>query len=275
MERLLAELRKKISDNKIELPLLPEVAQKVISMTSDESSNAAQLSALIHKDQALAGNVLRITNSATYGGTTKIVSLQQAVSRLGFKLLREITLAASVQNSVFNVPGKAELVSLLWSHSLATSAYAKEIAKTRRKNIESAYICGLLHTIGKPVVLKYMTQIAKDLKLNPNNETILKILEQEHHQLGIRMAKEWNLPDQVTVTIQNFENFENATNFEDEVQTTALAHMCADELLIPNKITPQEISNHKVVDALNLYPEDIENILDKKESVKELICSLG
>lgn len=275
MDELVNELRNRLNDSSIELPLLPEVAQKVISMTSDENCNAAELSNIIHKDQALASNVLRITNSASYAGNCKIVSLQQAVSRLGLNLLREITLAASVQNSVFNVPGKDNIISLLWAHSLASSAYAKEIAKSRRKNVESAYLCGLLHSIGKPVLLKILIETAKDLKVHLSDDEIIAIIDKEHHPLGLRMAKEWELPDQVEMTIKHFENFDDAENFEDEVMTICLAHMCSDELLIPDKISAEEISAHDVIDALNLYPEDIEAILEKREKIQELISSMG
>lgn len=275
MEQLVNELRNRVNDSSIELPLLPEVAQKVIAMTSDENCNAAELSTIIHNDQALASNVLRITNSASYAGNCKIVSLQQAVSRLGLNLLREITLAASVQNSVFNVPGKDSIISHLWAHSLASSAFAKEIAKSRRKNVESAYLCGLLHAIGKPVLLKLTTDIIKEFKLNVSDEQILDILDQEHHPLGMRMAKEWELPDQVSMTIQYYEDFDNSENFEDEVMTICLAHMCADELLVPEKISQEDISEHDVIDALNLYPEDVESIFEKKDKIKELISSMG
>lgn len=275
MDQLVNELRNRVNDSSIELPLLPEVAQKVIAMTSDENCNAAELSNIIHKDQALASNVLRITNSASYAGNFKIVSLQQAVSRLGLNLLREITLAASVQNSVFNVPGKESIISHLWAHSLASSAYAKEVAKSRRKNVESAYLCGLLHSIGKPVLLKILINTAKEMNIKVSDEEILDILEKEHHTLGIRMAKEWELPDQVEMTIKYFEDFDNTENFEDEVMTICLAHMCADEMLITDKISEEEISQHDVIDALNLYPEDIENIFSKKEKVQELISSMG
>ena len=274
MEQLINELRNKLSSSSIELPLLPEVAQKVIAMTSDENCNAAQLSNIIHQDQALAGNVLRITNSASYAGNCKIVSLQQAVSRLGLNLLREITLAASVQNSVFNVPGKASIIEHLWAHSLASSAYSKEVAKSRRKNVESAYLCGLLHSIGKPVLLKYLIQTAKEMNISLKDEEILEILNSEHHTIGTRMAREWELPDQVEMTIKYFEHFDDAENFEDEVMTVCLAHLCADELLLPEKMTSEEICQHDVIDALNLYPDDIETILSKREKVQELLSSM-
>ena len=274
MEQLIVELRDKLNNSSIELPLLPEVARKVINMTSNENCNAAQLSSIIHQDQALASNVLRITNSASYAGNCKIVSLQQAISRLGLKLLREIILAASVQESVFNVPGKDSVISFLWSHSLASSAFSKEIAKTRRKNVESAYLCGLLHTIGKPVVLKYLIEVSKKLKIFLSDEQILEILDREHHVTGVRMAKEWDLPDQVATSIKHFEDFEEAENFEDEVMTVALSHLCSDEMMIPEKITRTDICEHNVVEALNLYPEDIETILEKKEKIQELINSM-
>ena len=275
METLVQELKNKLQDGKLELPLLPEVAQKVIAMTSDENCNAAQLSAIIHNDQALASNVLRITNSASYAGNCKIVSLQQAVSRLGLRLLREITLAASVQNSVFNVAGRKDIVKYLWEHSLASSAYAKEIARTRRRNVESAYLCGLLHNIGKPVTLKYLSDIAKEMSVKPTDEEILQILADNHHIIGLRLAVEWDLPDQVAETIKHYESFDDCENFEDEVMTISLAHMCADELLTPETISISEICEHDVIDAMNLYPDDVEQIIEKKEKILELISSMG
>jgi putative nucleotidyltransferase with HDIG domain len=275
MDTLVQELRNRLNDSSLELPLLPEVAQKVIAMTSDENCNAAQLSAIIHRDQALASNVLRITNSANYAGNYKIVSLQQAISRLGLNLLREITLAASVQNSVFNVPGHEKTIKHLWEHSLGCSSFSKEIARSRRRNVESAYLCGLLHNIGKPLTLKHLHETTKKLSIRLTEEEIFKILAEEHHIVGSRMAIEWELPEQVSMTINYYERFDECENFEDEVMTVALAHMCTDELLSPDTITQEAISQHDVVDALNLYPDDVNAIFDKKEKILELISSMG
>ncbi|NQZ58420.1 MAG: HDOD domain-containing protein [Lentisphaeraceae bacterium] len=272
---LIEELNKRLTEEDIELPLLPEIAQKVILMASNENINATQLSDIIHKDQALAGNILRITNSANYAGNVKIVSLQQAIARLGINLLREIALAASVQNSVFNVPGQEKIIKHLWQHSLATSAFAKEIARHRRRNVESAYLCGLLHNIGKPIALRTLQDSLKKSPEKLSFKAVLEILKETHQSTGIRMATEWDLPEQVAETIKFSDNFENCENFEDEVCTVTLAHMCADELLIPASTSVEEICNHQVIDSLNLYPEEIEAIIEKKEKIKELIQSMS
>jgi len=274
-KKLLEELHKKLNDGSIELPLLPEVAQKVILMVSNENINAAKLSDIIHKDQALAGNILRITNSASYAGSMKIVSLQQAVARLGINLLREIALAASVQNSVFNVPGQEKIIHYLWEHSLATSAFSKEIARHRRRNVESAYLCGLLHNIGKPVVLKALHQLCKEMSIKLTDDETREILNNHHHLTGIRLATEWNLPEQVAASIKYYDNFDECDNFQDDVFTVTLAHMCSDELVTPELITPDEICNHAVIDSLNLYPDYVEEVLEKKDKIRELINSMG
>ena len=273
-ENIVEQLREKLSDSSIELPMLPEVAQKVIAMTSSEDCDASQLSSLIHRDQSLAGNILKITNSAAYAGNVKIVSLQQAISRLGINLLREIALAVSVQNSLFNVPGQEKIISYLWKHSLASSAFAKEIARSRRRNVESSYLCGLLHTIGKPIVLKNLHDICKEHKTRLTPEETLQILDDEHKIISMRLTTEWDLPEQVSKSIEFFDNFAECDNFEDEVYTVVLAHLCADDL-IDDCEDSQDLADHEIIDFLNLYPEDVEEILGKKEKVLELINSMG
>ncbi|MCH2204284.1 MAG: HDOD domain-containing protein [Lentisphaerales bacterium] len=274
-ENIIGQLREELTSGSIELPMLPEVAQKVIAMTSNEDCDASQLSNLIHRDQSLAGNILKITNSATYAGNIKIVSLQQAIARLGINRLREIALAVSVQNSLFNVPGQEKAVHYLWKHSLASSAYAKEIARSRRRNVESAYLCGLLHTIGKPIVLKSLHQICRKEKVEFTLEETLQILEEEHKAMSLRMAKEWDLPEQVIQTVEFFDHFQDCDNFEDEVYTVVLAHLCADDLTDVNALSEEELSEHDIIDLLNMYLEDLEEVLNKKEKILELISSMG
>lgn len=83
---------------------------------------------------------------------------------LGITLLSEIAFTASLKVGAFQIPGYEDDVKKLWRHSLATGAFAKEVARVKRMNVESAYLCGLLHEIGKPVVLRITTTIARDPK---------------------------------------------------------------------------------------------------------------
>ena len=138
-------LIERIRKGAIELPLLPQVASRILSMVYDPDAEAAKLAALIHQDQALAAHVIRIANSPAYMTRNPVVSLQHAVSMLGMNLMSELAFSASIKGSAFKVPGWDDEVKRLWQYSLASGAYAKEIARVRRFNVESAYLCGLLH----------------------------------------------------------------------------------------------------------------------------------
>ena len=72
-----------IEDERLNIPVLPTTATKVLSILRDQAVDASDLSKVIEKDQSLAGNIIRVCNSPVYGGRKNISSLQQAVARLG------------------------------------------------------------------------------------------------------------------------------------------------------------------------------------------------
>src|SRR5690606_25449766 len=127
-----------IHDRELELPMLPSTAAEVMSLCQLESTDAAKLSAVIHRDQTIAVNVLRVANSAAFAGQVGCASLQQAVSRLGMQLTAEIAMAVSVRGRLFESDKCRKLLRELWRHSVLSGFFAKEIARLRRRNVEIA-----------------------------------------------------------------------------------------------------------------------------------------
>src|SRR5215470_332766 len=97
-------LETRIASGTLELPILPHVASQVLAMSTSDVTNARSLAALLHHDQAIAAHVLRVANSFFYRPRMPLVSLQQAISRLGLASLREIVITVSMQSRIFNVP---------------------------------------------------------------------------------------------------------------------------------------------------------------------------
>ena len=208
LEQLLIE---RIQKGAIELPLLPQVASRILAMVYDPNAEAAKLAALIHQDQALAAHVIRIANSPAYMTRNPVVSLQHAVSMLGMNLMSELAFSASIKGSAFKVPGWDDEVKRLWQYSLASGAYAKEIARTRRFNVESAYLCGLLHGIGKPVVLQTLVALAKEQNCTLTKEWLHQLLEGYYIQVGLLVAEDWGLPPPVVESRDKKKNKEITT----------------------------------------------------------------
>jgi len=272
VERALIE---RIDKDRIDLPVLPQVAGKVMALANDPSADAARLSALIHQDQALAAHVLRIANSPAYMPRTPIASLQHAVAMLGMNQLSEIAVTISLKSGAVNIPGHEAEVRQLWRHALASGAYAKEIARMRRYNVESAYLCGLLHTVGKPVVLKTVTAIASEMHLSLESAAIVSLLDGYHSRVGSLIAHEWALPPQVATSIIYYGIYEQAPAHRQEAMMTSLADRLATYILEPDSFDDSTLREHGVFADLNFYPNDIDALLSLKAQVLNLVDTMA
>ncbi|MGH7181749.1 MAG: HDOD domain-containing protein [Nitrospiraceae bacterium] len=274
-EQVEQALVERIDKDRIDLPVLPQVAGKVMALANDPSADAARLSALIHQDQALAAHVLRIANSPAYMPRTPIASLQHAVAMLGVNQLSEIAVTVSLKSEAVKIPGHEADVRQLWRHALASGAYAKEIARTRRYNVESAYLCGLLHAVGKPVVLKTVTTIAAELHIPLEPGAVASLLDGYHSRVGSLIATEWALPPQVAEAITYYEAYEQASSHRQEAMMTCLADRLTTYILIPDSFDDSTLRDHHVFADLNLYPNDVDALLGIKEKILNLVDAMA
>jgi len=275
IEQLERSLVQKIEQGELELPLLPQVASQVMALTSDPAADASKLSSLIHQDQALAAHVLRIANSPAYMPRSPVVSLQHAVAMLGINLLSEIAFTASLKAGAFQVPGHEDEVKHLWRHSLASGAFAKEVARARRVNVESAFLCGLLHAIGKPVVLRTTSAIAQKQNI-PTDKPLLRMLMNGYHsRVGCLIADKWSLPKQVAEAIQYYSDYDHATSFRQECLLTCVADRLATHLLTPDDMPEDTLRDHPVFAELNLYPNDIDQLIACRDKVLAVVNAMN
>jgi HD-like signal output (HDOD) protein len=275
LERLEHILVARIEKGEMELPLLPQVASQVMAMTSDPSADAAKLSSLIHQDQALAAHVLRIANSPAYMPRSPVVSLQHAVAMLGINLLSEIAFTASLKTGAFQVPGHEDEVKYLWRHSLGSGAFGKEVARTRRVNVESAYLCGLLHAIGKPVVLRTVATIGREQKIPLDKPALHTLIEGYHGRVGGLIAEKWGLPKAVEEAILYYVDYDHASSFRQECMLTCVADRLATHLLTPEDMPEETLRDHPVFAELNLYPNDIDQLIAGKDKVMAMVNALN
>ncbi len=265
LSRVFARL---IADRKLELPPLPATAAEVMSLCQQEATDAAKLSAVIHRDQTIASNVLRVANSAAYAGPVACSSLQQAVSRLGLQLITEIAMAVSVRGRMFANPACKELLGFLWKHSVITGFYTKEIARLRRRNVEIAFLCGLLHDVGKACLLNSVDKAIGKADMALSMDALLAALEHQHIAAGGLLAKEWKLPDQIAEAILCHHDPATATRFADMAMTVALADQLAHHV-VPTRLavppTEEQLLQHPVLVGLNIYPDQLDGLLKMKE----------
>jgi putative nucleotidyltransferase with HDIG domain len=267
-EPLQAAVMARINANDIELPLLPNVVWQVMAMSNSDDADARKLSELIHRDQALASHLLRVANSPAYMPRMPIVSLQQAICRLGFKQLAEIAFAISLHTRVFEVAGYEHEVRVLWQHAVGTAIYASEIARWRRQNVEGSFLSGLLHDIGKPIVLQLIVDEQKALGCTVGPAAVAALIEAHHTYVGGLLATEWALPQHVYESIVYHHDYLMAPTCVQMVMVTRLADQLSYHLLEPEIFDVASIYQLPVLADLNLYPDDVESFLAMRDKIQ-------
>ena len=257
----------------LDLPLLPVVANQVLQLSGDPNADVNKLSALIQQDQALAGQILRIANSPAYLPRSPIVSLQQAIAWLGMNMLAGLAFSVSVQSGVFTIKGYEKEIRALWSHALATGLYGKEIARRIRHNVENAFLCGLLHTIGKPVIL-HLIQASSSTQDGLHSWTDLEPLIQEFHiTAGMKLAEVWKLPEPVQEAIRLYpdDKYQQAVSPTKGAMITCLADHLASYSLGLSSFKEEDLRDLAVIQDLNFYPDDVDALFELREGIQESI----
>lgn len=203
-------LKSKILRSLVELPPMPNIILKAREIMEDPGSSLKELSAVIEHDQAIVARVLALANSAYYGLSGMVSSIQHASILLGQKTLGElITIAASSRLLSKKLKGYQLNPGDLWRHSLAVALGSKIIAgKISRDWVEDAFIAGLLHDAGKIILDPYVEERQKHFKTRLKNASLnfikaeKEILGFNHAEVMSRATRFWRYPETQSLAIR-------------------------------------------------------------------------
>jgi putative nucleotidyltransferase with HDIG domain len=191
-----ADLAKGIRD----LPSLPLVVLDVLRTFEQDEASTGEIADKVAKDQALAAKTLRIANSSFYGLSRKVSTIQQAITVLGFDSVRTLITAAAVTN-VFSCGSHGAFdFQSFWRHSIGTGLCAKIVAREKKFNQDYAFVCGLLHDIGRLVlVTRFPEQYGAVMKYRAEYDCHAldaerAVLGTDHAAVGRTLAEYWKFP---------------------------------------------------------------------------------
>jgi putative nucleotidyltransferase with HDIG domain len=189
-----------------DLPPLPGVVMKAMEMILDPDASGRNLHVVISQDQALSAKILKIVNSAMYSLRSEVSTVSHAISILGLNTVKSILMAASVDN-IFQAAkdlGKKLMSDHSWGTALAARAIAQRV---RYENPEEALVCGLMHDIGKPILMQNFGQRYYEIisEVYKGNSTFHRLEIQHlgfsHAEVGMLLAKKWNFPPQLAEAV--------------------------------------------------------------------------
>ena len=200
---------KRITRSIIGLPTLPTVITQMIGLIDNPKTSASEVSQLISTDQALTAKILKLANSAFYGFSREIATVNHAVVVLGFDTVKSLGLSVSVLERF--AAGNAQTSfdrQKFWEHSIACGVAARLLADRLRYRVQGeAFAAGILHDIGKLILSQYFTEefeqiltLTRDEGLHIGKAEKL-VLGVTHAEIGLWLAEKWNLPDQLVMAI--------------------------------------------------------------------------
>ena len=207
---------KRIADDTLVLPSLPAVTLKCIEMLKPADFNYKQLAGALEREPALVARVLRVATSVGVGGSPKL-ELSEALARIGAKQLRTLLFEAAARKAFLSKdPAIAALAKKIWEHSVAVATLARDLAALTGSNAsEAAYLGGLLHDIGKPVVAMVLLEAERQMVGVRNQKWIdaeawTEVIGRVHRKVGASIAEKWKLPAEICRCVSDCSEYNNA-----------------------------------------------------------------
>lgn len=255
----------KVINNIEQLPTLSHIYEKLSNLIEQEE-DISTIEELIEKDPAISTQILKIANSVFFNIRTG--SVGKAICYIGLGNVKNIVFSTSVFNTIENEDSLGEFSKdLLWDHANITNELVAIIYnQLLKKQLHNTYmVAGLLHDVGKIVILKYLKDQYDDIfkTLNKNDKTLVEMEYEKigisHQEIGGYLLKWWNLPKPIVeATLFHHNPTDKRVYYKEIVAAVHIADYYAWKLL-GHKF--QKSINDGAFDILNISIKDCDEVL--------------
>lgn len=265
------------------LVTLSHVFIRINQLIDDPDSSMADIAKAVSQDPSFTVRLLRVANSSFYGFSSSIDTVDKAVSVIGTGRIRSLALSMSVASSFAGLPNALVSMDNFWRHSLYCAVIARILARRAGKcDPEAVFTAGLLHDIGELVIFNRLPEQAKEALLRvldsvddlPVYEAERQVMGFDHAQVGMEMARQWNLPPVLGECIGFHHSIGEAQHFPREVALVHLANILAQmaeiDTLDPEDVTAADVQAWEI-GGVEGGAETIERVVrEAQEEIVEL-----
>ncbi|MDX2109973.1 MAG: response regulator [Verrucomicrobiota bacterium] len=185
------------------LPAFPSLYKQVMDTLSNPLSSLDEVAELIARDIGVSAKILKLVNSAFFGLRREVSGVAEAILFLGLETVRGLLLSISTFDQILSKASSMQSLNALWEHCLAVAMKAKLIAEFQNMHanfVESAYTGGLLHDVGKLILITYLPDVQEQvISLQKVRKCPWIEAEQEsygsnHAEIGAYLLALWGLP---------------------------------------------------------------------------------
>lgn len=221
-----------------QLVSLPEACFRVNEMIEDPSASAADFAAVITQDADLSARLLRLVNSAYYALPGPVETISRAVTIVGTGELRDLAVLTAACDLFRGIPAEIFNMSDFWHYAVATGIFARNLASVCDVlHAERLFVMGVLHDVGRLVIMQHLGQQARDvLLLSQNRAELLSYAETEvlgftHADVGYELVRSWQLPQSIGSAIRFHHRPADADSYQLEAALVHIGQLMAHGLV--------------------------------------------
>lgn len=196
--RFVSLLALELENGDIVLPSLPDVVMKIRQMLSSNTADFDQVSRAVGVDPVLVSRLFVFANSAYYNrANIKIETLDGAIGRLGFEVVRNTAMSLAMKQlyAAEKHSHAAKHLRAIWARGMKLSCMAFAVARrTTAVNEETAYLCGLMHEVGK---LYIVTKAEEFPEILGNEDSLKAMFDEWNGQISKSIIESWGFGDEV------------------------------------------------------------------------------
>lgn len=196
--RFVSLLALELDNGDIKLPSLPDVVMKIRKMLQSDDCNFERISQAISIDPVLVSKLFLFANSAFYNrANVKIETLDGAIGRLGFEVVRNAAMSVAMEQlySSDKQDKAAKHLRAVWARGMKLSSMSFAISRLRdHLNDETAFLCGLMHEVGKLYIL---TKAEEFPTLLGDPQSLNSVMDEWNPQISKSIVESWGFPDEI------------------------------------------------------------------------------
>ena len=191
------------------LPSLPTIYAKLQKRIREPEASLDDIADIIGQDLAMTAKILQLVNSAFFGFYQRVESPAKAVKLLGLDTIKALVLGTQIFSEI-KISGDLFPVEFLWSHSMIVGTLAKMIAESEtaeKEIVDDSFIAGILHDIGKLILVSKLEQNYSEAVLLARKENIpLRLAEKRvfkatHCDMGAYLTGLWGFNSDIVEAI--------------------------------------------------------------------------
>lgn len=263
---------------KTSIPPLGRATMRIPELLKDDNCSTKKIAEAVGFDPMLTTRLLKLANSSLYARRNTVTSISQAIESLGRKSLYDIVMMSAMADGFAKEIVNSVYGRIIWEHSIVVGLLAREISNVLGlRGTEEAFLCGVLHDLGKILLLKAEPQRYQSLLGEPTEEEMLRaeeeILGLTHAEVGAYVTHKWELPDLVCGVILHHHSPENSTNFAVISHVVNVADAIANVNGYGLRLEESEdLMRSPSVARLRLTPDQIETAWSNiQDSLKEVL----